>query len=287
MLCSRSEAFDDDDWLFEIKWDGVRAIAYVEEHGRVAHVRIRGRRGAPIEDRYRDCRDALAQLPSGTILDGEIVAFGDDGLPDFPRVLRRGQAAHFVAFDQLYSDGSPILDQTLRQRRASLAALALAERHPRLIFSDGVEGSGIAYFEQVRARGLEGVVAKHLESVYAPGQRLDTWRKIKVRRTRACVVIGWLGKCDLKSLLVATDFEDGAGLRYVGKVGSGIGDEERQRLVALLEPLERPIPVVDCDEGGRETMRFVEPEIFVEVHYLELSKRGRLRAPTYGRILEA
>lgn len=295
MLCASSEPFDSDDWHFEIKWDGVRAVAYVDAAG----PRLSNRRARAISERYPELLEALATLPPGTVLDGEIIVFGDDGRPDFPRVLQREQArglrietlartlpACFVAFDHLYADGTAQMSEPFCERRASLDALELDAHGPRLACASGVACEGISYFEAVRSRGLEGLVAKRLDAPYVPGKRTDTWRKIKVARERPCVVIGWLpsGRRDIRSLLLATDFEDGQGLRYVGKAGSGIADHVRRELLEQLEGLEVARAIVDCDESNA---RFVDPQLFVLVRYTELTKSGRLRSPVFLRVLRA
>ena len=155
-----------------------------------------------------------------------------------------------------------------------------------MLVSAGIVGEGMRYFTDVTARGLEGVVAKRLSSRYLPGKRSEDWRKIKATFTRACVVIGWLAsgqaRNDLKSLLVATDFEDGLGLRYVGKVGTGMSTGVRDELLARLRELASDTPLVACDERGAH---FVEPEIYVAVRYFELSENGRLRGPVLESLL--
>lgn len=295
MLCVASEPFDSDDWHFEIKWDGVRALAFVEGET----PRLMNRRGTTITERYPEVVEALATLPSGTVLDGEIIVFGEDGKPEFSRVLQREQArglrvatlrkslpACFVGFDRLFEDGAACMRASFSDRRASLESLDLDARGPALACAAGVVGEGQSYFEAVRARRLEGIVAKRLDAPYLAGQRVDTWRKIKVTHERPCVVIGWLpsGPNELRSLLLATDFEDGEGLRYVGKAGSGIGDGVRGELLARLRSLEVESALVPCGEKGA---RFVDPQIFVLVRYMEMTSSGRMRAPVFVRALES
>lgn len=298
MLAVSGEPFDSEDWLFEIKWDGVRALVFHDDDGKVW---IRNRRGTRIDDRYPDLADAVRKLPRGTVLDGEIIVLGDDGMPDFPRVLEREQGrgaarlqtlvrerpACFVAFDRLYASGTSMLDETLEHRRAALMELEISALDARMMASEGIRGEGVAYFEGVRAKGLEGIVAKRRDSKYLPGKRVDSWKKIKVSHERPCVVIGWLdgGPDDLKSLLVATDFEDGDGLRYVGKVGSGMTDAQRDELRARLAGIETERAVVACEEEGRRGAHFVVPEVYVLVRYLERTKSGKMRGPTLVSVL--
>lgn len=297
MLCTASEPFDDPAFLFEIKWDGVRALLFVDAPG---SIRIHNRRGTRIDDRYPDLVSAARALPAGIVLDGEIIVTDENGAPSFPRVLEREQGrrgvaleclvrerpACFVAFDVLYAEYAPELAHPLEARRQRLDSLPIGDAGQAMLVSEGIVGEGKRYFTDVTERGLEGVVAKRLASRYVPGKRSDDWRKIKASRTRACVVIGWLAsgpsKNDLKSLLVATDFEDGLGLRYVGKVGTGMSTEVRDELLARLRELSRDAPLVHCDERGAQ---FVEPEIYVAVRYFEVSENGRLRGPVFEALL--
>ena len=162
MLCVASEPFDADDWHFEIKWDGVRALAFVEPN---VGARIVNRRGTAIGARYPELVEALEALPHGTVLDGEIIVFGADGKPDFSRVLQREQArglrvrslraslpACFVAFDQLFRDGTSVMHERFELRRASLESLELDAHAPALACAAGVIGEGLSYFDAVRAR---------------------------------------------------------------------------------------------------------------------------------------
>lgn len=285
MLARIGEPFDSPLHLFEPKWDGVRAIAYVDERG----VRMHGRRRRDLAARYPEL-DFLARLPHGTVLDGELVVLGADGRPDFRGILTRenasparvAQAARrhpvaYVVFDLLYERGEALLALPLRERRERLRALAAARASPRLIFSDGVVGQGRALFEVAQEQALEGIVAKRLDSPYLPGQRTDAWQKIKPVRTVHCLVLGYEPdeSGDFRSLIIATDV-DGE-LRCVGKVGSGIGEDERQQLRALLSSRRTAKPLIDAGMPGH----WVEPGIYCRVSYLERTASGNLRAPVY------
>jgi DNA ligase D-like protein (predicted ligase) len=296
MLARVGEPFDSPDFLFEIKWDGIRTVALVED----GDYRVFTRNRKPIKTKYPEIR-SLGGLPSGTVLDGELVALRD-GSPDFELILRREQVrspataarmsrttpALFVVFDLLYRRGSSIMDEPLRDRRGQLRETLEASSPDSVILSDGIAGSGVALFQQVCERGMEGVVAKRLDSPYLPGRRSDSWRKIKRRLRAHCVIIGYIAKedGDFQSLLVATNSLPGEsewhGLRCVGRVGSGFGVALRRRLLAMLRQRHRAEPVVACAEKAL----WVEPDLFCTVSFSELTQAGVLRAPVFEELIE-
>lgn len=288
MLARSGSAFDSPAHLFEVKWDGVRAMAYVDGGA----LRVHGRRRRDLADRYPELR-SLASLPAGTLLDGEIVVLGTDGRPDFPAVLRRensqgariaaAAAAHpvvFVAFDLLFEGGASTMAEPLRVRRARLERLVRAAALPRLVLSEGVVGEGLALFAAVRERGLEGIVGKRLDAPYLPGERTDAWQKIKLVQQLHCVIVGYEpdGEHDFRSLIVATDL-DGE-LRCCGRVGSGIGEELRRELRVQLFARRVARPLVAVDGPGV----WVEPSLFCTVSFLERTASGSLRAPVFVKL---
>ena len=187
MLAKPGVPFDSSDHLFELKWDGTRVLAFVDSRG----YRLVNRHRADVTDRYPELR-FLNDLPVGTILDGEVVVLRQ-GKPDFKLLLSRNQArapikirslaktlpATYVVFDLLYHRFESLLALPLWERRQRLETVARACADSKLVFSEGIVGSGRAFFEAVRAEGLEGVVAKRLDGRYRPGRR--AWIKIKPR----------------------------------------------------------------------------------------------------------
>lgn len=291
MLAKIGQPFDSTDHLFEVKWDGVRAVAYVDAHG----LRMHGRRRRDLAGRYPELAFLADALPADTILDGELVVLTSDGRPDFPGILARenGRAADaaararkqpvvYVVFDLLYRDGASWLDRPLGARRTGLAALVAAVGNPRLVLSEGVVGAGLDLFAAVRDRGLEGIVAKRLAAPYRPGERSDAWQKIKPVQSVHCLILGYEpdGEHDFRSLVIATDFGDG--LRCVGKVGSGIGEREKAKLRALLFARRADRALVDAGMKGR----WITPGLFCTVSFVERMTSGSLRAPVYLGLVE-
>jgi ATP-dependent DNA ligase len=189
MLATAAAPFDAAAYLFEVKWDGVRALAAVE----AGRWRLWGRTGANYTARYPELA-VLGRLPSGTMVDGELVVL-QGGRADFPALLRRHQCqradprcvgafrqrlpVRYVLFDLLFDRGRCLLQEALVQRRARLRELLLSLDEPVLAYSAGVVGCGREFFAQVVAQGHEGVLAKDRASPYRPGQRSAAWRKLK------------------------------------------------------------------------------------------------------------
>ena len=283
---------DDGRWAFEIKWDGVRAIAFVQG-GRLA---LRARSGRDVTPRYPELRP-LAEALAGreVVLDGEVVAF-DGARPSFQKLqgrmhltsdhavrrLAREDPVHYIAFDLLYLDGRSLLDRNYEERRAALAELGLAG--PTWQAPAHHVGDGAALLELTRAQRLEGVIAKRLDSRYVPGRRSADWVKVKNVCSTDVVIGGWLpgegGRSGRLGSLVIGIPDDGGVLRYAGRVGTGFTQAELVRLGGLLAPLARD----ESPFAGRQPpklTRFVEPRLVARVDYSERTQAGTLRQPSY------
>ena len=212
MLAVAAEPFDSPEHLFEVKWDGVRALAAVECGG----WRLWGRQPADYQPRYPEL-EVLRRFPAGVVVDGELVVFRQ-GRADLPALLRRHHLVHprkiryasrqvpasYLVFDLLCWRGDSLFDQPLAERRKRLEELLNRHGESPLVFSQGVVGPGREFFKQAVAQGHEGMMAKHVGSRYLPGQRASAWRKIKPRRWIPCVIIGYRqGRRGVASLLVA------------------------------------------------------------------------------------
>ena len=211
MLASPAEPFDSGEHVFEVKWDGVRALAAVEPGG----WRLWGRESADYTGRYPEL-DVLRRFPSGTLVDGEVVVLRD-GRADLNALLsrhalvsstkiehaRRHSPVYYILFDALYHQGRSLLSEPLWRRRMVLTDLMEELDEPTLVFSEGIVCTGQDFFERVIEQGHEGVVAKHLAGRYHPGRRSTAWQKIKPAHELPCVVIGYTpAPSGLHSLLV-------------------------------------------------------------------------------------
>lgn len=286
---------DETGWAFEIKWDGVRVLSAIEGD----KVRLRSSNGNDITGRYPELQ-ALADALHGhtVVLDGEVVAFDENGRPSFGLLQHRMHVASaaevrkradtvpitYVVFDLLQLDGHDVTPLPYRDRRRLLA---------ELLPDDGCwtvpehrERDGTALLDAVRERGLEGIVAKKIDSPYMPGKRSPAWVKVKVRLQQEFVVGGWQPgergrEGQIGSLLIGVYDDDQ--LRYCGKVGTGFTMRELDRLAGLLEPIEIDEPPFTPAPPRliARVAHWVRPELVAEVEFGEWTSEGILRHPSY------
>jgi bifunctional non-homologous end joining protein LigD len=290
---------DDGAWGFEIKWDGVRAIAYCAP----GEVRLESRNLKDISDSYPELGRLDRALGSRhAVLDGEIVAFGEDGRPSFGELQQRMHVAArerarrlakqtpvtYMIFDLLWLDGHSLMDLSYQERRERLAALELSGEAWQT--PEHVVGHGKEFLKATEEQHLEGVVAKRLDSRYEPGRRTGAWVKIKTFGRQEFVIGGWLpGKgrrsTTIGALLLGVHDPDGS-LRYVGRVGTGFTEKELARLQRLLAPLRRgDSPFTAGERPPRESV-FAEPRLVAEVDFAHWTSAGNIRHPSYKGLRE-
>jgi bifunctional non-homologous end joining protein LigD len=287
---------DDAAWGFEIKWDGVRAIC----HSEPGRLKLHSRNLLDITPRYPEVgRLNRALSHHRAVLDGEIVALDADGRPNFGALQRRMHVSSesvvrrlakdtpvtYVIFDLLWLDGHSLMELPYKDRRELLADLGLGDgEHWRV--PDYVAGHGEQLLQATAQQGLEGVIAKRLDSPYEPGRRSGCWIKVKNLDRQEVVIGGWVpgdGKRRdrIGALLAGVREEDGS-LRHVGRVGTGFTEAELDRLAEKLGPLEREDS--PFAPGGPKIPRnavFVDPDLVAEVEFREWTEGGQLRAPSY------
>jgi DNA ligase D-like protein (predicted ligase) len=286
MLATKAAPFDAEDYLFEVKWDGVRALATVNQ----CSWSLWGRHGVDYTARYPELA-VLRRLPSGTVVDGELVAL-NQGRADLPTLLRRHLRQRplppdyataplcYVLFDLLSLHGQWLLKEPLVHRRALLRELLDQVEDPLLAYSDGIVGAGRAFYDKVVAEGHEGVMAKHQAGRYLPGQRSSSWRKIKPALVVPCVIIGYqAGRSGVQRLCVAALREEG--LRYVGQLTRGFTASQAVELEKRLAPRRRARPVTPCPHRAC----WVEPELYCRVQSLGWTNHGRLRHAVFRGLL--
>lgn len=288
MLATRwPEPFDDEGWWFEVKWDGYRAVVGSNQ----GRIRARSRRGLDLTGPFPEL--ATLEVPDGVVIDGEIVAFDEEGRPSFSSLQRRtgfggsGTAApvgvNLVVFDVLFR-GEDLTSEAYEERRATLDTLGL---EPPIIVPEPTPTHGVGLFDAVQQQGMEGVVAKRLGSPYQPGRRSSDWRKVSVRRRLRAVVGGYTrGEGRRRSTFgsVLVGLYKPEGLVWIGAVGSGFDDASLAMFHQALVQLERPeSPFVnDVTVPGQPV--WVEPGIVVNVEYKEWTRDEHLRAPVYAGI---
>jgi bifunctional non-homologous end joining protein LigD len=283
---------DEQKFGFEVKWDGIRTVVFCD-HG---HIYLQGRNFTDFTPRYPEVRTLARELGARRlILDGEVVAFDDEGRPSFERLQARMHLGSdsavrrrmrdtpvtYVIFDLLYLDGRSTLPLHYEDRRQVLEALELegpAWRTPAYH-----RGQGSALLAATRELGIEGVVAKRLDCPYEPGRRASGWIKVKNVNLQDVVIGGWTpgegGRSSHLGALAVGVMEDGR-LVYAGKVGTGFTETTLTMLRRELEPLRRP----DSPFTGRQPPKgtiFVEPRLVASVEFREWTKSGTLRAPSF------
>jgi len=287
MLATRIEKpFDDPGWWFEVKWDGYRAVL-AADGGRI---RARSRRGLDLTGPFPEL--AQLPLPDGVAVDGEVVAFDEEGMPSFSYLQQRtgfggrGTKANvpvnFVVFDLLY-DGESLITRPYEERVARLIELALPS--PIVVPAPTPE-HGRALFEVAKERGLEGVIGKRLGSPYVPGRRSPDWRKVSVKRQLRAVVGGYLpGEGSRGSTFgsILVGLHDDHGLRWIAAVGSGFDEASLGAFFSYLRQIERPSSPFHNEVVLPKPTKpvWVEPGIVVEVEYKEWTHEQHLRAPVY------
>ena len=302
-------------WAYEVKWDGVRAIAYA----RPGRLRLESRNLNDISDTYPEIRGMLRQLGMrDAVLDGEIVAFDESGRPSFERLQRRMHVASpaairrrtadtpvvYAIFDILYLDGHSLLGLTYVERRERLESLALAG--PAWRVPARHDGDGRALLSATLKQGLEGIVAKRRDSRYEPGRRSTGWVKVKHTRRQELVIGGWLPGDGRRSerigaLLVGypdadadagaasgSDSDSGSAgaLRYAGRVGTGFTDATLDELGRRLRPLRREASPFDPPPKLPRNAVFAEPTLVAEIEFVQWTADGMMRAPSFKGLRE-
>ncbi len=288
MLAETAEQpFDSKDHLFEIKWDGIRCIAFV----RNAEVHLQNRKLSNMTPRYPELQ-ALREWPAGIVIDGEMVVL-QDGKPSFNRLAQREHIgdsrrvqllaqrlpATLIAFDLLYENGQSIMREPLIERRKRLKELAGRYPNPHIIVADYILKRGKRYFEEVQRVGLEGIVAKRIDSVYTPGVRSTAWLKLKVCQTGEFELIGCIkreGEESASALLLAERV--GNELMYCGRVGTGFNEKKRRELYHQI--VQAPALPVRIKDAPPEAM-LRETRLKCRVRFFERTEDGCLRGPVF------
>jgi DNA ligase D-like protein (predicted ligase)/DNA ligase D-like protein (predicted 3'-phosphoesterase) len=285
--------FSDKDWIFEVKWDGFRAIAYIDEE-----LSIKSRNENELKHNFPELAE-LTQLADGLVVDGEIVVMRE-GKPDFQSLLERGQAVSageiqrqakrapvvYIVFDVLEKDDKPLIKLPLMERKKILKD-SLREG-PHVLLSDFIEEKGEAYYQLALEKGLEGVVAKKKDSPYEEGLRTGSWLKIKKLKTCDCVIFGYTRgeqsrEKTFGALILGLYDKDGKPV-YVGKVGTGFTEETLGVLSVTFEKLKTELAPFKPESGDRVT--WLEPTLVCEVAYQVVTRDMRLRMPRFKSLRE-
>jgi bifunctional non-homologous end joining protein LigD len=287
------QPFSRDGWLFELKYDGIRAMVTVAGD----LVRITGRRGGDETLRYPEAQAIRAGIHARqAIVDGELVVLNADGRPSFERIqqrigvsrepdVRRVAAEHpvtFIAFDLLELEGRDLLSTELRIRKKTLRETVVDS--PYILFAEHVERDGISLFDVARESGIEGIVGKRADSLYRPAIRSPDWGKIKSWLSQSCVIAGYTAgrgrrTNQLGALILAV--LEGDHLVHCGQVGTGFDEKTLRDLRDRLRPLEVKTCPLDVTPKTSEPATWVKPELVCEVRFAGWTRDGILRHPAY------
>lgn len=277
------EIFKDPKWVFELKWDGYRALANIKK----GEVQLYSRNGISYNSKFAAIQQELTHIPYDCILDGEIVVIDDQGKNDFQKLQKYDPKKtkgllQYQVFDLLQLNGMDTINLPLVERKSLLPEIL--EGLENVIYCDHIEGMGPTLYKRAVEAGMEGVVAKKADSTYVPNYRSENWLKIKDVNSEEAIICGYTDSKtggNLFGSLILGMYEEGE-LTYVGNCGSGFSSSEQKMLLKKFEklstdkkPFKKKIPL-----KGREP-HWVKPELVCEVKFTEITKSGVMRHPVY------
>lgn len=287
MLASlNDEPFNSKEWQFEIKWDGYRALAYLNN----GKVQLRSRNNLSFDNKYPPVFDALKHWPINAVIDGEIIIVNEDGKADFKALqdyqqTKKGELVYYV-FDILWLDGISLLNMTLAERQEILKQLTPESGIIR--FSDSIDEFGNDFYKIAKQNSLEGIIAKQKDAPYQPGYRSKAWLKIKIEQRHEAVICGYTKNKDtdrLFSSLLLGRYEN-AVLHYIGQVGTGFNGLLQTTIMKKIKPLiTNTAPFEDAPQLGKKTV-WIKPLLVCEVKYTELTPAGIMRHPSFQGLRE-
>ena len=273
--------FSEKDWVYELKWDGYRALAYIR-NGEVELVS----RNDKIFTGYGKLNKELSKIKFDAVIDGEIAALNKEGRPSFQLLQnyeRRSETplAYYV-FDLLYYEGYDLMNASLLERKRVLKEVL--PKLPHIGFSEHYPGIGEKMFQFAIKQGLEGVVGKKTDSIYEAGKRSGKWVKVKIQKTQEAIIVGYTepkgSRKYFGTLLLAIN--DKGSLRFIGGSGGGFSEQELKRIKGLLEALEQKKPVFGKLSGYRaQDIHWVRPKLVCEIAFTEWTGEGTLRHPVF------
>jgi bifunctional non-homologous end joining protein LigD len=292
------EPFHEPGWLYEIKWDGYRAISYIAN----GNIEIRSRNNKSFNQKFYPVHDALKKWKINAVVDGEIIVMNDKGAADFSdlqgwRSEADGHLGYYI-FDILWLEGKDLTQLPLKKRREILRSVVPAE-HPTLKMSESFDAEGKEFFRLASKFGLEGIIAKKEDSVYNPGIRSREWLKIKTEKRQEAVIAGYTrneGSPKKFSALLLGLYENGEFV-FIGPVGTGFStslQEELLQKMKLLETTRCPFKIVpDYNKPSRfrpnppkAEVIWLKPKLVCEISYRELTKDGAIRHPSFKGLRE-
>ena len=286
MLATSAKAiFNDPDWIYELKWDGYRLIAHVND----GEVNIHSRNGISYNSKFPQLVKDLETISHEVILDGEVVVVNQNGIPDFQKLQNYDSKTkgtlQFYVFDMLYLNGHSMLNLKLLERKSFIPEIL--EETQVAVYCDHIEGMGTAFYQKAINAGMEGVIAKKVDSTYSPGYRSDHWLKIKAEESLETIICGYTDSegALFGSLILGIMKENE--LVYVGNCGTGFSNRTQKDLLQRMKPLETDRSAFKNKPNlkGRKA-NWVSPELVCEVTFSEWTKAERMRHPVYKGLRE-
>jgi bifunctional non-homologous end joining protein LigD len=280
------QPFDNDKWIYEIKWDGYRAIAEVKK----GKVRLYSRYSNMFNRDYPVIVNELEKLDLDVVLDGEIVLLDEEGKPDFGRLQDYAQNTEYqlcyFVFDILYYNNETLCNKPLLERKEILRNLI---KDTEVIkYTDHVSGQGVAFFEAIKEMNMEGIMAKDSTSLYLPGKRTSSWLKIKQHSSAEVVIAGFTEPTGARqhfgSLILAHPDENK--IIYAGHVGTGFNDKTLKQVYSKLMPLIVSESPFDIKIPTKTPITWVKPEVMCEVKFSEITKAGIMRHPVFVSLID-
>ncbi|SHG61978.1 ATP-dependent DNA ligase LigD phosphoesterase module /ATP-dependent DNA ligase LigD polymerase module [Salegentibacter echinorum] len=272
--------FNDPGWIYELKWDGYRALANIENN----EVDLYSRNGVSFNTRFSKLVKDLESIENDVILDGEIVVLNKDGIPQFQELQNYTQKTPgklvFYVFDMLFLNGHSMLDLALTERKSLIPEVIEGLDHVK--YCDHIEGMGTAFYKKAIESGMEGVIAKKANATYSPGYRSENWLKIKAENSREVIICGYTtSKGAVFGSLIMGAYKNDE-LEYIGNCGTGFSNDEQKNLLKKFKSRERktsPFPK-KINLKGREPV-WMRPDLIAEVKFSEITKTGKLRHPVF------
>lgn len=280
----KKEIFDDEDWLYELKWDGYRMLSAVKN----GSVNCYSRNGKSFTEKYRKITDSLEGISHEVMLDGEVVHIGENGIPNFQTLQnypqnKKGELRYYV-FDVLFLNGHSTVDLKLTDRKNLLPKII--EGCKGIFYCEHVKAQGEQYFKKALKKGMEGVVAKKENSVYESGHRSRDWLKIKGVDSHEGLICGYTESdknTAFGSLILGV--YDNDELTYIGNCGTGFSQKKRGDLVEKMKSIPRKTsPFSESIDLKGRMPHWVTPKLIAEVEFSEWTKTGKLRHPAFVRL---
>ena len=283
MLATLTDAsFDSEDYVFELKFDGYRALASIEK----GHVDLYSRNLKDFSQKFPSIVDELKKIKEDVLLDGEIIAYDKRGTSSFQALQHLGQdegtRLEYVIFDFLFFKGKDMTTLPLIRRKSELEKLL--KKYPTLTYSTHIEENGKAFFAQAGKLGMEGIIAKRKDSLYLKGKRSDAWLKIKHHKTDEGIIVGFTeprGSRKKFGALVLAQYKGNDELAFIGHTGTGFNDKSLEELYAKMKPLVTKASPFADKIPLNAPITWIKPKLVAQLKFAEWTKSGVMRQPVF------